>query len=81
VGYTLAFDPRAEMVRDEFNIALLEKIARSTGGEINPRSDETKPQIEIHRSFEPLRFYLVSLAAALFLAEIIFRRFFLPTPG
>lgn len=79
VGYTLAFDPRAEMVRDEFNIALLEKIARSTGGEINPRSDEAKPQIEIHRSFEPLRFYLVSLAAALFLAEIIFRRFFLPT--
>ncbi len=80
LGYTLAFDPRAEMVRDEFNITLLEKLARSTGGEINPRSAEVmKPQMEIHRTFEPLRFYLVALAAALFLAEIIFRRFFLPT--
>ena len=80
VGYTLAFDPRAERVRDEFNIALLERLARSTGGEINPRGDRAaQPQLEIHRTFEPLRFYLVSLAAALFLAEIIFRRFFLPT--
>jgi len=78
LGYTLAFDPRAEIVRGEFNIALLEKLVRATGGELNPKDAEAlKTPVESYRIFQPLRFYFVSLAAVLFLAEIFFRRFFL----
>lgn len=81
LGYSLSFDPKAEVAHGDFNIALLEKLARATGGEINPQNRTApKTESEITRSFKPLRFYLLSLALALFLAEIIFRRFFLPTP-
>ena len=80
VGYTLSSDPKAEVVRGDFNIPLLEKIARSTGGEINPRRGEAiKSQEGVTRTYKPLRSQLLLLALGLFLAEIIFRRFFLPS--
>lgn len=80
MGYTLSFDPRAEVIRNDFNLALLEKLARSTGGEINPgREEALRTQEEIARTFKPLRPQLLFLALALFLLEIFFRRFFLPT--
>lgn len=80
LGYTLVFDPRAEIVRGEFNIALLEKLARATGGEINPKGEEgQKAPFVSHRLLQPLRVYIVSLAAVLFLAEIFFRRFYPPS--
>ncbi|MEK7341308.1 MAG: hypothetical protein AABZ69_03720, partial [Candidatus Binatota bacterium] len=80
MGYTLSFDPRAEVIRNDFNLALLEKLARSTGGEINPgREEALRTQEETTRTFKPLRPQLLFLALALFLLEIFFRRFFLPT--
>ena len=79
LGYTLAFDPKSEIPQNEFNIPLLEQLARSTGGAINPRGEEELKTQEIIRSFKPLRSYLVFLALTLFLVEVIFRRFFLPT--
>lgn len=75
-GYTLSFDPRAEVVHNDFNIPLMEKLASSTGGEINPKGDGTlEGPTEVTRLFKPLRSYLLFLALALFLAEIIFRSF------
>lgn len=79
LGYTLAFDPKSEIPQNEFNIPLLEQLARSTGGTINPRGQEELKTQEIIRSSKPLRSYLVFLALTLFLVEVIFRRFFLPT--
>ncbi|MBI2987134.1 MAG: VWA domain-containing protein [Deltaproteobacteria bacterium] len=79
VGYTLSFDPKAEMIRHEFNTPLLEKLARSTGGEINPKKDESlKVEEKITPTFKPLRSHLLLAALVVFLAEIIFRRFLLP---
>ena len=81
VGYTLSFNPQDEIVHNEFNLPLLEKLARSTGGEINPgREQSLKTQEEVTRTLKPLRSRLLSLALVLFLAEIIFRRFFLAVP-
>ncbi len=78
VGYTLSFNPQDEIIHDEFNLSLLEKLARSTGGEINPgREQSLQTQEQAAFTFQPLRSRLLSLALVLFLAEIIFRRFFL----
>ena len=46
LGYTLTFDPRSELPRDEFNIPLLEQLARVTGGEINPKEEGTRKNQE-----------------------------------
>ena len=82
VGYSLFLDPKAEVVHSDFNIPLLEKLARSTGGEINPQKRAAlKTEEETIPTFKPLRPSLLFLALALFLAEIIFRRFFLSTAG
>lgn len=79
VGYSLFLDSKAEVVHNDFNIALLEKLARSTGGEINPQKRAAlETNEEPIDTFKPLRSSLLFLALALFLAEIIFRRFFLP---
>ncbi len=78
LGYSLSLDPKAEVVHSDFNIPLLEKLARSTGGEINPQKKAApKTEEETIHTFKPLRPSLLFLALALFLAEIIFRRFFL----
>ena len=37
LGYTLAFNPRSEIPRTDFNLPLLEQLARVTGGKINPK--------------------------------------------
>ncbi|MBI4490657.1 MAG: VWA domain-containing protein [Deltaproteobacteria bacterium] len=76
LGYTLAFDPRSEIPQDDFNIPLLEQLARYTGGKINPSGEEKLGALEVIRIASPLRSYLIFLALTLFLLEIIFRRFF-----
>jgi uncharacterized membrane protein len=76
LGYTLAFDPRSELPRDDFNIPLLEQLARATGAEINPNGEERLETQEVTRVFTPVRYHLILLALLLFLSEIIFRRFF-----
>ena len=75
VGYTLPYSPRSEIPRPDFNLALLEKLARATGGEINPAPKGTQRTEEILFSAEPLRTHLIFVAAVLFLLEIILRRF------
>ena len=77
LGYTLTVDPRGELPRDEFNIALLEQLARVTGGEINPKEQERgKNQEETVHASKPLRSFFIFLASLLFLLEITFRAFF-----
>jgi Ca-activated chloride channel homolog len=77
LGYTMTFDPRSELPRSEFNIPLLEQLARVTGGEINPKAEETaKDQEETMHASKPLRSILIFLASILFLLEITFRAFF-----
>lgn len=77
LGYTVAFDPRTEMPHEEFNVALLERLARASGGEINPSGDQSVRTDETFRSVRSLRPEFVSLALILFFLEIFFRRFFL----
>jgi hypothetical protein len=73
----MTFDPRSELPRSEFNIPLLEQLARVTGGEINPKAEETaKDQEETMHASKPLRSILIFLASILFLLEITFRAFF-----
>ena len=78
LGYTLAFDPKSEIPQDRYNLSLLERLARTTAGTINPVVDELKTE-EVIQTSTPLRIYLILLATALFLLEIFFRRFILST--
>jgi len=77
LGYTLPFDPRAEVPQDSFNTALLERLARATGGEINSKGDEELTAQEVIRTSRSLRSTLILPAMILFLLEILFRRFVL----
>jgi hypothetical protein len=77
LGYSVPFDPRAEVPRDSFNIDLLERLARSTGGMINPEAGEEIMPLKVIRTSIPLRSYLILSALILFLLEIIYRRFIL----
>jgi uncharacterized membrane protein len=77
LGYTLPFDPRAEVPQDSFNTDLLERVARSTGGAINSDGDEEITPLEVIRTSIPLRSYLILPALILFLLEIFYRRFVL----
>jgi uncharacterized membrane protein len=79
LGYTLAFDPRAEIPKGSFNISLLERLAQATGGEMNPQERQELSAQEVVRTASPLRSYPIFVALALFLLEIIFGRFFLPS--
>jgi hypothetical protein len=76
-GYTLPFRPRSEIPRATVNLPLLEKLARATGGEINPQPKREQQTEEVTLSAEPLRTPLVLVAAVLFLLEILLRRFIL----
>ena len=77
LGYTLTFDPKSELPREQFNIPLLEQLARVTGGEINPkRVEKPKEQEKTMRASRPLRVFFILLASIFFLLEIVFRRFF-----
>jgi len=76
LGYTLAFDPRIEMPQDDFNLSLLEQLARSTAGTVNPEGEKKPRHQEVIRTGQSLRFPLVFVALNLFLLEIILRRVF-----
>jgi Mg-chelatase subunit ChlD len=77
VGYTLAFDPRSELPRSEFNIPLLQQLERASGGEINAKEDEKgKNQQETTPVIQPFRAPLTWLASILFLLEVMFRNFY-----
>jgi Mg-chelatase subunit ChlD len=75
LGYTLAAPPVGEIFRGEFNLPLLERIARSTGGTINPGPDLEDKGVETLTKITPLRPYFILVSALLFLSEIFFRRF------
>jgi len=76
LGYTLASRPK-EISRGDFNLSLLEELARATGGEVNPRIQARQKIQDRIQTMTPLRPYLVFAALALFLLEIFFRRFVL----
>ena len=78
VGYTFPPDLKAEVPRGEVNLSLLEHIARSSGGEINPKWQEKAKKIETVRASRPFRAQLVFLALSLFLLEILVRRVLWP---
>jgi hypothetical protein len=75
LGYSLTFDPRSEIPQSDFNVPLLEQLARATGGEINPKAEEKLKTEDRIRTSAPLRSPLIFLALVLFLLEIISRRF------
>jgi Mg-chelatase subunit ChlD len=77
LGYTMAAAPSGEISHGEFNIPLLERIARSTGGSINPDLDLEDRGVETLTKITPLRSYFILISTLLFLLEIFFRRFFL----
>jgi hypothetical protein len=77
LGYTLPSEIASEAPTDDVNVALLERIARATGGSINPSFDSEAPAHTNPPTAQPLRAYLILSAALVFLAEIFFRRFVL----
>jgi Ca-activated chloride channel homolog len=75
VGYTLAFDPKAELPSRTINFPLLEELARLSGGEINPEPKERVARIDLLSTARPYRTELIFLIFALLLSEFILRRF------
>jgi hypothetical protein len=60
------------------NIVLLQRIARATGGSINPAMEAEAPAQKTPATVRYLQSYLVLAAALFFLAEAFFRRLYLP---
>ncbi len=77
VGYTLPVEAKGDVFKDGFNLRLLEQIARSTGGIINPGPEQEQKTEYTAVKVTFLRSYFIFLAALLFLMEVFFRRFFL----
>ncbi len=82
IGYTLssyAFD--GEIPRPEFNNQLLAKLARETGGEINPPlPSQPTTQREMAASYKPMRPPLIVTALLIFIFEIALRKFVFAEP-
>ena len=74
VGYTLSYDPKAEIPQPTFNFPLLERLAHGTGGELNPGNRQLIEEQVIIPTYQPLRSNLIWLAMALFLLELTFRK-------
>jgi uncharacterized membrane protein len=74
VGYTQSADLRDEVPGREFNAALLERIARATGGAINPADEPQAAAEDAPLAAKPLHAYLIFAAAVVFLGEIFARR-------
>ena len=74
VGYSLAYSPKTERPRPEFNMQLLTRIAQATGGDINPAPDKAQAQLSTTKSYAPLKQPLIVLAFCLFLFEIALRK-------
>ena len=72
----LTFDPRSELPRNEFNIPLLEQVARVSGaGSIRKKWKDERIEEEIVLVTKPLRSLLILLVSILFLLEVMFRKF------
>jgi hypothetical protein len=80
LGYTLAFNPRAEIPRGYVNLRLLEKLADASGGEINPDKQAGASKENVSRTVTPLRSPVILLIAILFILEFFMRRFVLGLP-
>lgn len=77
LGYTRRPEIKAEVPTSDFNVALLDRIARGTGGAMNPAA-ETPPRLEpIAPQVKSVHSYLILAAALLFLGEVFVRRLFL----
>jgi hypothetical protein len=73
LGYTVPNTATVERPRREPNWALLDEIARTTGGEVNATPDRIKPA-PTPEGKEPLAPVLLPVAMAIFLLELIVRR-------
>jgi uncharacterized membrane protein len=73
LGYTRQTETKAELPTADLNLALLERIAQSTGGTINPDREPQIQQNKLAPQVTPLHAYLILAAALLFLAERFIR--------
>jgi Ca-activated chloride channel homolog len=80
LGYTQPEDIQYEVPARDFNVALLERVARTTGGTINPADEPGPAATAVPLEAKPLHAYLILAAAVLFLGEIFARRL-LQTPA
>jgi uncharacterized membrane protein len=77
LGYTHRPENRAEVPTSDFNMALLERIARGTGGAVNPAGITPANLAPLAQRVTPLHSYLIFAAALLFLGEVFVRRLLL----
>ena len=80
LGYILPYDRESEIARPEFNSALLLQLARATGGEINPKAQDTLQKQNVTRKFQPMRQPLIILAFLFFILEIAARKIIFSEP-
>jgi Ca-activated chloride channel homolog len=74
LGYTEPEDIQDDVPARDFNVALLDRIARATGGTINPADEPRPAAAEAPQEAKPLHAHLILAAAVLFLGEIFVRR-------
>lgn len=76
VGFISTYDPKRELPRPDVNLALLTKLAQTSGGEINPTTVEKVAREHTTAVHQPTRGPLIALAFALFMLEVAVRRIF-----
>ena len=74
VGYNLSYSVNSELPRPEFNARLLARLAEATGGEVNPRLNETQERTSVSKTYSPLKQPLIIMAFCLFLLEVALRK-------
>ena len=77
VGYTLPVKAKGDLFKEVFNLRLLEQIARSTGGTINPGPEQEQKTEFTAIKVTFLRSYFIFSVALVFLMKIFSGRFFL----
>jgi len=80
VGYSLPYSSHSELPRPDFNTRLLARIAEVTGGEINPKSNDTQSTTLVSKTSSPIKQPLIVLAFCLFLIEIALRKLVFAEP-
>jgi Mg-chelatase subunit ChlD len=80
VGYSLPYSLNSELPRPDFNTRLLARIAETTGGEINPKSNNTQTITTMSKTSSPIKQPLIVLAFCLFLIEVALRKLVFAEP-
>ncbi len=76
VRYTLPYNLSTELPRSRFNVSLLDRLARATGGEINPQLETLDHPSSTTKELKSLHQPFILLALVIFMLEVAVRKLY-----